>query len=103
MLGPGGDSLSRFLYLQLTRYNCLDVIARGSLCSGVTLILISNIIYILNNYTVSWFGLHATEVALVRGVFQVVGFGVVLLLKHRKLGKLEHPEGKNYPPIVLRE
>ena len=55
----------------------------------MTLILISNIIYILNNYTVSWFSLAATEVALVRGVLQLMVFGFVILLRNRKLAKLK--------------
>ena len=59
----------------------------------MVLILVSNIIYILNNYTVSWFSLHATEVALVRGVMQVILFGVVIILGNRKLGKLTDTEG----------
>ena len=65
----------------------------------MTLILTSNIIYILNNYTVSWFRLHATEVALVRGVLQVMISGVVMLLGNRKLRKLKHTEGINFPRI----
>ena len=60
------------------------------------LILVSNIIYILNNYTVSWFSLHATEVALVRGVMQVIVFGVVIMFGKRKQGKLDDTEGNNY-------
>ena len=55
----------------------------------MTLILLSNIIYILNNYAVSWFNLHSTEVALVRGVLQVPVFGIVILLRNRKLAKLK--------------
>ena len=62
----------------------------------MTLILTSNIIYILNNYTVSWFRLHATEVALVRGVLQVMVFGVVLLLGNRKLGKLKNDNKEGF-------
>ena len=62
----------------------------------MTLILTSNIIYILNNYTVSWFRLHATEVALVRGVLQVMFFGVVLLLGNRKLGKLKYDNKEGF-------
>ena len=66
----------------------------------MTLILTSNIIYILNNYTVSWFSLHATEVTLVRGVLQVMVFGVVLLLGNRKLGILKHTQGINFPKNI---
>lgn len=46
--------------------------------------MFSNVVYILNNYLVSWFKLHATEVALVRGILQVPIFGFVLLFKKRK-------------------
>ena len=73
--------------------------ARKTLCTGVVLILISNIIYILNNYTVSWFRLHATEVALVRGVLQVMIFGLAILARNRKLGKLEDTEGIEFVEI----
>lgn len=51
--------------------------------------MLSNIIYILNNYAVSWFSLHATEVALVRGVLQVTGFGIVIFIRNRKLANLK--------------
>ena len=71
----------------------LSVSGRRNLCSGVVLILVSNIIYLLNNYTISWFSLHATEIALVRGVMQVILFGVVIMLGNRKLGKLKDTEG----------
>ena len=47
--------------------------------------MVSNVVYILNNYVVSWFQLNATEVALARGLIQVSIFGVVLLLKNRKI------------------
>ena len=57
---------------------------RKALCTGVALILFSNIVYILDNYTVSWFQLHSTEVTLVRGIVQVLGFGFVILIKNRK-------------------
>ena len=59
----------------------------------MVLILVSNIIYLLNNYTISWFSLHATEIALVRGVMQVILFGAVIMLGNRKLGKLTDTEG----------
>ena len=73
--------------------------SRKTLCTGVSLILISNIIYILNNYTFSWFRLHATEVALVRGVLQVMIFGLAILARNRKLGKLEDAEGIDFVEI----
>ena len=53
----------------------------------MALILFSNIVYILDNYTVSWFQLLSTEVTLVRGIVQVIGFGFVLLIKNRKLSQ----------------
>ena len=58
----------------------------------MALILFSNIVYILDNYTVSWFQLLSTEVTLVRGIVQVIGFGFVLLIKNRKLSHND-PEG----------
>ena len=50
----------------------------------MALILFSNVVYILNNYLVSWVQLHATEVALVRGLLQVPIFGFFILFKNRK-------------------
>ena len=41
------------------------------------LILISNLIYIGNNYLVAWTGLQASEIALVRGIIQIVIFGAI--------------------------
>ena len=66
----------------------------------MVLILISSIIYILNNYTVTWFRLNATEVALVRGFLQVTMFGVAILVRNRKLGKLEVTEGIEFVQFV---
>ena len=62
----------------------------------MALILISNIIYILNNYTVTWFRLNASEVTLVRGVLQVIIFGFSILVRNTKLGNLKDAEGINY-------
>ena len=45
---------------------------------GSVLILISNLIYISNNYAVAWTELKAPEIALVRGTFQVMVFGVIV-------------------------
>ena len=45
------------------------------LLQGSVLILISNLIYISNNYLVAWTQLTAPEIALVRGGLQVVVFG----------------------------
>lgn len=47
--------------------------------------MVSNILYILNNYLVSWFMLQATEVSLVRGVMQVILFGVILITREERL------------------
>jgi len=49
-----------------------------AILQGSLLILISNLIYIGNNYLVSWTQLAAPEVALVRGVLQVTVFGVLV-------------------------
>jgi len=49
-----------------------------AILQGSLLILISNLIYIGNNYLVSWTELAAPEVALVRGALQVVLFGVLV-------------------------
>ena len=49
-----------------------------SVFQGTVLILISNLIYISNNYAVAWTELKATEIALVRGTLQVIVFGVIV-------------------------
>ena len=49
-----------------------------NLLQGSVLILISNLIYISNNYAVAWTELNATEIALVRGTLQVIVFGVIV-------------------------
>ena len=38
---------------------------------SVALIMFSNVVYILNNYLVSWFQLASAEVDLTRKIFQV--------------------------------
>ena len=48
------------------------------LLQGTVLILISNLIYIGNNYLVAWTKLQAPEIALVRGGFQVILFGAII-------------------------
>ena len=58
---------------------------------GSVLILISNLIYISNNYAVAWTELKASEIALVRGTFQVMVFGVILRKNER--GKEGSDEG----------
>ena len=45
---------------------------------GTLLILISNLIYIGNNYLVAWTQLKAPEIALVRGGLHVVVFGFLI-------------------------
>ena len=56
-----------------------------AILQGSLLKLISNLIYIGNNYLVSWTELAAPEVALVRGALQVLLFGV-LVLRTRETG-----------------
>jgi len=48
-----------------------------TLLSATFLILVSNLIYIGNNYIVAWTELKAPEVALARGLLQVLIFGFV--------------------------
>jgi len=64
-----------------------------AILQGSLLILISNLIYIGNNYLVSWTELAAPEVALVRGALQVLLFGV-LVWRTRETG-VEISETKN--------
>ena len=63
------------------------------------MIMVSNVVYILNNYVVIWFQLNATEVALARGLIQVSIFGVVLLLKNRNIQL--NLEGGAYLTFIL--
>ena len=58
--------------------NVSDKLKVKAILQGSVLILISNLIYIGNNYLVSWTELAAPEVALVRGTLQVVVFGVLV-------------------------
>ena len=46
--------------------------------------MFSNVVYILNNYLVSWFQLAAAEVALARGIFQVPFIASLILLRNRR-------------------
>jgi len=48
------------------------------LLQGSVLILISNLIYIGNNYLVAWTKLTAPEIALVKGGIQVIIFGIIV-------------------------
>ena len=56
-----------------------------AILQGSLLILISNLIYIGNNYIVSWTRLAAPKVALVQGALQVAIFGV-LVCRTRETG-----------------
>ena len=61
------------------------------LCFGVILILISNIIYIMVNYVVSWTKINAGEVDLIRGLMQIAIFGGIVssnkLRKEKDVGQ----------------
>merc|ERR1719347_1921281 len=56
---------------------------------GAVLVLISNLIYIGNNYLVAWTQLQAPEVTLVRGTFQMILFSAIIWRskKTKKEGK----------------
>ena len=64
------------------------------LLQGSVLILISNLIYIGNNYLVAWTKLTAPEIALVRGVLQVIIFGIIVC-KAEGVTREENEEPKN--------
>lgn len=69
-----------------------------SVLQSSVLILISNLIYIGNNYLVAWTGLQAPEIALVRGIIQIVIFGVVF---HReRQGEKEAKSGEFISGII---
>ena len=61
-----------------------EQLPQKNIIKGSVLILISNLIYISNNYIVAWTELKATEVVLVRGCLQVILFGVVVGIQWRK-------------------
>ena len=79
-----GKSLTRFITTILQTWSKV-YIARRAICQGVALIMFSNVVYILNNYVVSWFNLNATEVAMARGVIQVPVFALVLMRNRRQI------------------
>jgi glucose uptake protein GlcU len=54
-----------------------------NLVLGTSLILFSNLIYVGNGYIVKWTELKAPEIALVRGVVQMILFGAIVW-KNRK-------------------
>ena len=53
-------------------------VSASKILQGSVLILISNVIYIGNNYLVAWTRINASEIALVRGGFQVIVFGIIV-------------------------
>ena len=55
----------------------------SKILQGSVLILISNVIYIGNNYLVAWTRINASEIALVRGGFQVIVFGIIVWRSRR--------------------
>ena len=57
---------------------------------GSVLVLVSNLVYIGNNYLVVWTKLEATEVTLVRGSFQMALFSCIIW-KGQKLGNEQKP------------
>ena len=61
--------LEAFLRLKIDKYPYFRI------CFGVILILISNVIYIMVNYLVSWTKINAGEVDLIRGLMQIAIFG----------------------------
>jgi len=72
---------------------------------GTGCILLSNLIYIGNNYLVAWTGLAATEIALFRGVLQILVFGIILGRSWRKkegnTDLKDHEEGPRWKRILL--
>jgi len=56
-----------------------NVVSRKSLLLGITLVFISNIAYLGNNYVIKWGELQATEISMVRGAAQIVMFGVLFI------------------------
>jgi len=56
------------------------------LFSGLSLVLLSNLIYVGNSYIVAWTGLRAPEIALVKGAIQTTVFAI-LVWKHRTSSK----------------
>ena len=51
---------------------------------GIFLLLVTNILYVSNNYIVKLAQLSAGETALVRGFIQFVVFGTLIIIKKRK-------------------
>jgi hypothetical protein len=55
-----------------------DKLSLRKVLQGAVLILISNLVYIGNNYIVAWTELRAPEIALVRGGLQIILFGAIV-------------------------
>ena len=64
------------------------------LLKGSVLILISNLIYISNNYLVAWTQLTAPEIALVRGGLQVIIFGFIVWRRKETNREVKEASGK---------
>ena len=71
-----------------------------NLVLGTSLILISNLIYVGNGYIVKWTELKAPEIALVRGVVQMILFGG-LVWKSRKESQETKKEKLSLPTVLL--
>jgi len=75
-----------------------------NLLQGSVLILISNLVYIGNNYLVAWTQLAAPEIALARGGLQIVVFGVIVW-RERKMKREEDvdsgPKSSGLPLYAL--
>ena len=65
-----------------------------NLLQGSVLILISNLIYISNNYLVAWTQLKAPEIALVRGGLQGIVFGCFVWRREETNKDLKEASGK---------
>jgi len=55
-----------------------EYLSLKAVLQGALLLLISNLVYIGNNYLVAWTHLTAPEIALVRGTFQMVLFAAII-------------------------
>jgi len=76
-----------------------EVLLMKKVLQGSVLILISNLIYVGNNYLVAWTKLTAPEIELVRGALQVIIFGIIVWKTEGVIRKRnEEPKNKR---IVL--
>ena len=55
-----------------------DKLSANKILQVSVLILISNVIFIGNNYLVAWTRINASEISLVRGGFQVIVYGIIV-------------------------